>query len=994
MDDQQQRIADDLRGDFAGELRFDSLTCLQYATDGSLYQVRPIGVASPRNREDVVVLARYAHENRLPLIARGGGTGVAGGCIGRGLIVDFSRHMRAIEHVDGKTVRVQPGVVRDALNRRLREVERYFPPDPSGSAVTTIGGMMGVDAAGSHAVRVGSTRDHVLSIEVVLSEGSLIEAGLEPIDRAPLPLPAAGTEIESPSSFRRRDPKRAIVEQLSRLLHDHQNLIREWQAPLVRNVAGYHLRTVLGRDELNLPRLLVGSEGTLGLFTAATLHTSPLPSHRGVALILFGQLEPAVRCVSLIADQQPSACDLLDRRLLSLARETSTRFESLVPKSAEAALLVEQTGFTRAQAQDRLRMAIAAVRSIDSSAMVAVQSFEPDEVDFLWSLPYRVVPLLTRLKGATRPLPIVEDISIPPKCLNDFLIQAQRVCQRHQVTASLYAHAASGQIHLRPFLAPPTPATGPFLETLARDLYEVAFSFGGSVSGEHGDGLARTAFLRQQYGPLYQVFTQIKQVFDPRNILNPGKIINDDPHLTIRNFRPAPLPESAAPQLVELQLNWSRDELTSEAILCNGCGQCRTADSALRMCPFFRLGPSEEAAPRSKANVLRSFIDGELSPRDFGSDGIKQLADLCFNCKQCQLECPAGVDIPHLMLEARAAYVAANGLSRADWILSRAHSFGRLGSSMSPIANWALSQRGVRWVLDRFLGIARKRKLPPFAGQTFLKQARKTLGDRTKLGGETKPVVYFVDHFVNHHDPQLGWALVRILEHHGIPVLVPPKQTGSGMAMVSAGDLDAARELAEYNVRTLAEFAREGCAIVCTEPAAALCLSQEYPRILNHPDVPVVAERVIGAGGFLQQLESAGKLKADFQPIGQLTVGYHTPCHLKAISRDPPLVSLLKRIPGLNVEPINEGCSGMAGAFGLTREHFETSIAIGEGLIRRMQRPDLMLGSTECSSCRIQMEQGTSTPTVHPLKLLALAYGLMPELRECLKPGTQALMTT
>jgi FAD/FMN-containing dehydrogenase/Fe-S oxidoreductase len=992
VDVQQQRIAEDLAGNFGGELLFDPLSCLQYATDGSLYQIRPLGIARPKSRDDVVALAKYSHEMRIPLIARGAGTGLAGGCLGRGLIVDFSRHLREIESIDGNTVRVQPGVVRETLNRELRKYDRYLAPDPSNSAVTTIGGMLGVDAAGSHAIRVGSMRDHVRSIEVVLSDGTLMEAGLEQISNGPPP-PRSEVEIESPSSFRRRDPKQAITSQLARLLRDHQGLIRRRQPPLVRNVAGYHLRTVLGRNELNLPRLLVGSEGTLGLFTAATLHTSPLPAHRGVALVLFGQLEPAVRCVPLIADQQPSACDLMDRRLLSLARETTPRFETLISKSAEAALLIEQTGFTPEQVQSRLRMAVSAVRSVDPTAVVALQTFDFDEMEFLWSLPYRVVPLLTRLKGATRPLPIVEDISIPPECLNEFLLEAQRVFQRHQVTASLYAHAASGQIHLRPFLPQPSPANGPLIETLAHDLYDVTLLYGGSISGEHGDGLARTAFLKQQYGELHHVLMEVKQIFDPRNLLNPGKIINDDPHLTVRNFRPAVLPVDASP-LVELQLNWSREELAEAATNCNGCGQCRTAEASLRMCPFFRLEPREEASPRSKANVVRAAIDGEINPRDLTSEPLKSLANLCFNCKQCQLECPANVDIPHLMIEARAAYVAANGLSRADWILSRAHSFGRLGSTVAPFANWALGNPAMRWLLDRFLGIARERKLPPFARRTFLRQSRRTHGDRKLLAPGSKPVVYFVDHFVNYHDPELGWAFVRILEHHGVTVFVPPDQIGSGMAMISAADLDAARELAEYNIRTLAEFAREGCTIVCTEPAAALCLTQEYPRLLNHPDVAVVAERVMGAGQFLQQLQNAKRLRTDLQSIGRLKLGYHTPCHLKAINRNPPLVDFLRQVPDLEIVPINEGCSGMAGAFGLTREHFETSMAIGRGLMERMRQPDLMLGTTECSSCRLQMEQKTTTPTVHPLKLLAMAYGLMPELRARLKSGTHALLTT
>ncbi|QDT53375.1 Anaerobic glycerol-3-phosphate dehydrogenase subunit C [Caulifigura coniformis] len=991
MDDQQQRIAEDLKGAFEGDLLFDPLTCMQYSGDGSLHQLRPLGVARPRSRDDVALLAHYAHDQRISLTPRGSGTGLAGGCLGTGIVVDFSRYMRNIERIDDATVRVQAGVVREHLNRELRKVERYFPPDPSGSAITTIGGMLGVDGAGSHAIRVGSTRDHVVSIETVLAEGMLIEAGLEPLTD---PAPESGeNEFESLSAIRQRDPKRAIVDQLGRLLTERRDLIRTHQPALVRNVAGYHLRTVLGHNEINLPRLLVGSEGTLGLFTAATLHTSPLPAHRGVVLVLFGQLEPAVRAVPQIADQQPSACDLLDRRLIALARETDPRFEAMIPKTAEAALLIEQTGFTREQVQSRLRMVLAAIRSVDPSAIVAAQADDPDGVDFLWSLPYRVVPLLTGLKGATRPLPFIEDISIPPNGLGEFLVLAQRVLQRHQVTASLYAHAASGQIHLRPFLATPTPQNAEALESLASDLYEVTFACEGSVSGEHGDGLSRTQFLKKQYGALYPLFGQIKKIFDPRDILNPGKIVEDDPHLSIRHLRPPPLAGENAP-LVDLHLNWSREELTEAVEECNHCGHCRTLEDGLRMCPFNRIDPREEASPRAKASALLAVLDGSVDPREMSTEHMKQLVDLCFNCKQCHLECPAHVDIPHMVIESRAQYVAANGLSRADWVLSRAHSFGRLGSTIAPFTNWALKNSGIRWLMERVLGIARDRKLPPFARRTFLTQSARTHGDRRVLSRKPRPVVYFVDHFVNYHDPDLGWAFVRVMEHLGVQVYVPPAQLGSGMALISAGDLEAAREVANHNVRLLGELAARGYQIVCTEPAAVVALAQEYPRLTDHPDVQTVASRVISAGDYLKRFRTPEQLSEGLKSLGPLKVGYHTPCHLKAISPDRALVDILRLIPNLDIRLIDRGCSGMAGAFGLARDHFATSLEIGRGLMRDMQQPDIVLGTTECSSCRIQMQQGTQKATVHPLKLLAIAYGLMPELRRQLQPGSQRLMTT
>ncbi len=990
------RIVEDLNGSFTGDLRFDSLTRAMYASDASLYEITPLGVAYPKHRDDVVALSRYCAEHSIPLIPRGAGSNVTGGALGEGIIVDLSRHFTAIEEITDSSVRVQAGVVRDTLNKKLREVGRYLPPDPSSTSVTTVGGMLGVDAAGAHAVRVGSMRDYVRSIEVVLAGGDWFEAKREPLTKL---IPDLDSALMQPGES--VEAKRSIVSRLTRLLRDNDVLIRERQPPLIRNCAGYSLRSILSRDDLNLPRLLVGSEGTLGIFTEATLHTSPLPAHRGVALLLFGQLEAAIRVVHAIADQQPSACDLLDRRLLSLARDADPRFEAMIPKAAEAALLVEQTGFTERQVKDRLRAIVEVAQHTDSALLVGQQSFDEAGVEFLWSLPSRVVPLLTRLKGQSRPLPIIEGLAIPPQTLRDFLLKAQKVLQKHEVTASLYAHAASGQIHLRPIVPFPTPKDGHQLEALARELYEVVFSFGGTISGEHGDGLSRTAFLRSQYGPLYRVFQDVKGIFDPRHLMNPGKIICDDPQLTIRHFRamvesasssettPAPTPSEVIP----LQLKWSQTELAEAASRCNGCGNCRTQDADLRMCPFFRLDQIEEASPRSKANVIRNLITGELSARDLSSEGVKRLTKLCFNCKQCELECPANVDIPHLMIEARAAYVAENGLNRADWILARAHSFGALGCSIAPLANWVLSSRTGRWLVEKLLHVARRRRLPPFARRTFLRQAKPDLSRRELLTSDPRPVVYFVDHFANYHDPELGWAMVSILRHHGIPVYVPAGQTASGMAMISAGDLESARELAEQNLRELAELAREGLTILCTEPTAAVCLKQEYPLLVNHPDVQVVANQVVEIGAFLKQLHTEGRLKTDFQPL-DLTIGYHTPCHLKALQQGTPLADLLALVPGLKIEHLNGGCSGMAGAYGLTVENFKTSLQLAQPLFDAMKSPTIQVGSTECGSCKMQMEQGNPRATLHPLKLLALAYGLMPELKNRLRPAGRRLLTS
>jgi len=957
LNEQQTRIIEDLSGVFSGEVRCDSLAVSMYASDASLFEVRPLGVAFPRSRDDVVTLARYSSETDLPLVARGAGTNVTGAALGSGLIVDFSQHMNEVESIDETSVTVQPGVVLSRLNRQLREVGRYFPPDPSTASVRTIGGMLGVDSAGSRAVRVGSTRDHVVKLETVITGGHTLDCGIEPLD-----FPRALEPAEAGNGAADSAVWRTILSRLSKLLRDNEELIQQHQPPMVRNTSGYFLRGVHHGKSLNLPRLLVGSEGTLGLFTSATLHTAPLPEFRGVALLLFGEMDQAIDSVLAVMPQQPSACDLLDRRLLSLGRDNDSRFASLIPQEAEAGLLIEQTGYSESQARDRIEMAIRAVRDRQADVKVACEAYSYDDVEFLWELPRKVVTTLTRIGGKSKPVPFIEDYAVPPDATKEFFAGAQRVLQKHEVTASLYSHAASGQVHMRPFMSVPREKDAPKLNLIIRDLNELAISLGGTISGEHGDGLTRSAFVRQQYGELYSVFRQVKEIFDPHNLMNPGKIITEATTLPASRLRKEVTPPD---ELVQLQLNWSPQDLAVATEACNGCGGCRSQEDDLRMCPFFRVDPSEESGPRSKANVFRSLVSGELEPTVAASPEFDQLASLCFNCKQCELECPTNAPIPRLMTEAKAQAVEANGLDRATWILSRAHSFGTLGCRFAWLTNSLIRSNIARWVIEKVIGIHRRRKLPRFARKPFLSTLPDTDEPAIERGG--RAVVFFVDHFANHHDPEVAHAFLEIMAHHEIRVIIPRNQTGSGMAMISAGDLDAARSLAEANVRQLAQYARDGLPIVCTEPAAALCLSQEYPAILNDEDVQLIADQTI----------EAGQLKADFSTM-PMRIGYHTPCHLKALEKGQPFRKLISQIPGLEVIELDKGCSGMAGAFGLTRENFDTSIRIGYPLIERMQEPDLIAGATECSSCRLQMEQGTKTPTLHPLKILAAAYGRLP----------------
>jgi Fe-S oxidoreductase len=690
---------------------------------------------------------------------------------------------------------------------------------------------------------------------------------------------------------------------------------------------------------------------------------------------------------------------------LTIAREIDVRYDVLFPAAAEAMLLVEQPGDDAHEVGQRMRDLVSTLVQEKRLAFDARVTMEKEERDFYWRLSRRVVTTLYRLKGSARAVPFIEDVAVPPECLPDFLVQMQNIFKAHAVTAPVYGHVGHGQLHLRPFLDLAKPDHVRVMQDLANDLYEEVLKVGGTISGEHALGLSRTWFVRQQCGPLYDVFREVKRIFDPQNILNPGKVVADVPQPLTKNLRPFPAePPAAAPPeaapaepvpplpVVELQLAWNRKDITYAALACNGCGRCRTLGAEERMCPIFRFAPREEASPRAKANLARAFLNGRLDIGELTGDELKAVADLCVNCHQCRQECPAGVDIPKLVMETKAQYVATNGLHFSDWVLARADVLASWGSALSPLANWAIGNRRMRWLLEKTLHIAQGRKLPRFQSRSFLQFAHRRRLDRPGRRSARK-LLYFVDLYANWHDTQLGEAFVAIMEHNGIVVYVPPEQVQSGMSAISMGAVDIAKRLAAQNIAILADAVRQGYHIVATEPSAALALKHEYLNLFDEEDARLVAENTTEACTYLWRMHQSGKLELDLKPINA-TVGYHLPCHLKALEVGSPGENLLRLIPGLTVQRIERGCSGMAGTFGLKRENYRSSLRAGWGLISSLRDPALQVGSTECSACKMQMEQGTTKPTIHPLKILALAYNLMPQLATLLAQRGEDLIVT
>ncbi len=987
MDEQQRgRLLDDLKGFLKGEILFDNLTCSLYSTDASIFQVRPTGVVFPRDEEDVQSLVRFASDNDIPLVPRGAGTGLAGESLGKGLAVDMSRHFRNIGRFSEEAIQVQPGVTCKSLNDHLAQFDRRFAPDPASAPQCTIGGMVATNASGSKRMRFGYTRDYVEKVRLVLDNGDAVTISKELL-HSKNGLPNGG---KHPPENGNGGPGHLqdIITATAVLLEQNSQLIQSSQPKTRYNRCGYLLRDLVSEGSLDLAKLVVGSEGTLGLITEVTLRTVSTAKGRSLVLLGFDRLDLALTTVSPILSTNPAACELIDRRLLSLARGSDfSHLTPLIPTDLEAVLLVEYETDSQEEAEWAARRLPYLLSRNRFAATLLVTALKEDQIQDMVRLREMAYPNHSGLRQGGQPLPIIDDIAVPTEHLEKYVHEVQEILQEHETTASLLIHAGTGQVHMRPFLDLNKPEEIARINTISEKVHSIALEKGGTISTQHGTGLARTPWVSRQYKDLYPIFRQIKSIFDPQGIFNPGKIVDPDPNLPRWPIRQIPPPqENYQPNLL-----WAEDQIRHEILRCNGCGQCRMESAPKRMCPVFHATHEEAASPRAKVNLLRQILMEEEGFPNLPSNEVREVADLCVNCKMCARECPSRVNIPKLMLEAKAANVSEHGLERKDWFFARLEAFSRWASPFALFVNLALANKTIRWLLEGTFGLSRYRRIPPFALRSFLQRARRRGWTRMPRGKNPK-VAYFVDLFANFNDPSIAEAVVAVLHHNNIDVIIPSRQRGCGMAALVHGDIDSARDSARRNLIQFAELAREGIPILCSEPTAALMLRQEYVQLLNDADAHLVASQTIDLSTFLWQLYQDGKLKTDFQPL-HLSLGHHVPCHVKALEGSICGPKLLELIPGLRVHTIDKSCSGIAGTYGMKAANFHNSLAAGHLMLQELKRPRILFGSTECSTCRMQMEDGAGKRTFHPVQYLALAYGLLPDLSSQLKEPLRELVS-
>ena len=983
----------DLEARLDGEVRFDAVSRALYSTDASVYQIQPLGVAIVRSRDDVLAAIACARAHGCSITARGGGTSQAGQAIGAGLQLDTSKYFNRLLEVNGEErwARVEPGIVLDELNAKLAPQRLRFAPDISTASRATIGGMISNNSSGARSVRYGKTIDHVLDLHVALADGSV--AHLRPLGRRDLDAACAAPTFEG-----------ACYRTVRRLAARHAGEIERRYPKILRRVGGYNLDAFTpahaeAGEPFNLSKLVVGSEGTLGLIIEARLNLVPLPSAKAVLTIEYDDLLDALGDTPAILEHDPSAVEVMDRSILDHARENpalEALRRAVLRSDCGALLCVELYADSAEDLAPRLARLEADVRARGVATHATRATAAADQAR-IWKLRESSLGLSMAMKGDAKSISFVEDTAVAPEKLRDFIARFLGIVRRHGTTAGVYAHASVGCLHVRPVVNMKTAAGVRQFESIATEIADLVLEFGGALSGEHGDGLVRGPFMARMFGPvLYDAFRTVKRAFDPDGLFNPGKIVDAPPLTTNLRYGPAyrtPDPPAAFD-------HGAYGGLGRAVEMCSGVGACRKT-LAGTMCPSYMATRDEAQSTRGRANALRLAMTGALgptSPREagLGDRGVYDVLDLCLECRACKTECPVGVDMARFKSEFLADYWRRHGTPLRARALGHIHDLSALASRAAPLLNPWLGRGWVRRLNEVVFGIDRRRSLPAWAPRTLAQAWRGRRSDRggdlrdpatgrvtAKEGAGAAPsagngagaadLVLFADTFTNYFDPDIGLAAADVLEAAGLTVALGPDAC-CGRPLISQGLLDAARARAADVVRRLHPLAAAGTPIVLLEPSCLSALVDDAPALLRG-DAQRQAREVAAACVLFE--DHLNRRLADGSASLALRSGpdeilLHGHCHQKSLGLVGPAKALLDRIPGARVTDPDSGCCGMAGSFGYAREHFDISREIGE---RRLLPAARALGPggvlvAAGTSCRHQVHDFAGVRALHPAELL------------------------
>ncbi|SDR07053.1 FAD-binding and (Fe-S)-binding domain-containing protein [Natronobacterium texcoconense] len=967
--ERSQRLAADLQDACRGDVRFDEYTRVLYATDGSIYGAQPAGVVFPRDTDDVRAAVEVAADHGAPILPRGAGSSLAGQTVGPGCVVlDLSRHMDEILEVDPDEHRavVQPGVVQDDLDETLEPYGLKFAPDPASSNRATIGGGIGNNSTGAHSVRYGITDAYVDRCRAVLSDGSIIETRDVVLDSE-----------EWDRIVSKDDREAEIYRTVRAIVEDNAEVIEERYPDLERCVSGYNLQKVIrtnadGDRVVNLSKLLVGAEGTLGVVVEAELSLVTRPEKTALVVACYDDLLEALSAVPAALDLEASAVELMDDEVFRLAADSQeyAEYAEPIPDDTTAALMLEFDS----ELFDDLAEAVDDARAhlVDGgSAFGSLSAFTPAEQERLWKLRKAAIPLLMSMEGDPKPYPFVEDASVPPEELAEYVARFEDVLQEHDTTAAYFAHAGAGTLHIRPVLNLKEEDSIEKMRSIAEDVTDLALEHDGAFSGEHGDGLARTEFNPKLYGPdLWEAFREVKSVFDPDWLMNPGKVVyhEEDPTDIREHLRYGADYAALEPQTM---LDFDEEGGFSHLVeLCNGCGTCRQTGSDV-MCPTYRATDEEITTTRGRANLLRAAISGELEADELYDERFQsEVLDLCIGCKGCQSDCPTGVDLAKLKAEVKHQYHEREGTSLRDRLFANVDRLAAVGSRLAPIANGATAVPGARTVLERTVGIASDRTLPTFRRESLVEWFANR-GSRVDPDRAVDRVVLYPDTYTNYSNPTPGKAAVQVLESAGVHVAIPDLGP-TGRAAYSQGLLEEARDRGRELLADLEPYLEAGWSLVFVEPSDASMVVDEYGSLL--PASTPLEQLMANAYDVCEYLDERRlDEEISFAVTERDHLTYHGHCHQKARGTDHHAVGVLRRA-GYTVDPLDSTCCGMAGSFGYEAEHHDLSKAIGAILSAQLDESDGTSVVAPGVSCRTQIGDFESRPRPdHPIEAIARA---------------------
>ena len=970
IDPGDSALAARLRREVRGEVLFDAASRGRYSTDASIYQIEPVGVVVPQTEDGAAAALRVAMEEGVPVLPRGGGTSQCGQTVGAALVIDHSKHLNHVVSFDrdAHTVTVQPGVVLDQLNAYLRPHGLWYPVDVSTSAQATIGGMAGNNSCGSRSIHYGNMVHNVRAIDAVLADGTEYQFGAVP----------ANEKVEGPAGYRE------LVGKIRAIVAREAEEIALRVPRVLRRVGGYNLDRIALTPVFNMAHQLVGSEGTLAYSRHIHLNLATLPKHKTLGVCHFPSFYKAMEAPQHIVKLAPAAVELVDRTMIGLARDNPAfraTVEQFIRGDPDAILLVEFAGDDGDEQHRRLKQLAELMGDLGHPGAVVEITASGLQRD-VWEVRKAGLNIMMSMKGDGKPVSFIEDCAVPLEHLAEYTDRLTRVFEKHGTQGTWYAHASVGCLHVRPVLDMRREGARQ-MRAIAEEAAELVRQYKGSYSGEHGDGLVRSEWIEPFYGPkLTRAFGEIKALFDPKGLLNPGKIVRPSKQDDRSLFRYKPDYRTIP---IRTALDWSEHEagpaqagegFAKAVEMCNNNGHCRKFDAGTR-CPSYRATRDEQHLTRGRANTLRLALSGQLGPDALASDALYETLDLCVSCKGCRRECPTGVDMAKMKVEFLHHYRARHGLRLKDRLIAQLPRYAPLASRLAPLAN--VLQRTFGGVL----GFATQRSLPRWRRDAYLRMHLAARAHRP--AGAVEPggageVVLLADTFNNYYEPDNLRAAQRVLEAADYRVQAALPADGGrplccGRTFLAAGLVDEARREARRMAEALAPWVERGVPVIGLEPSCLLGLRDEFLYLLPREAAATLARHALLLEEFLAREHEAGRLKLPLRPLRERKALLHGHCHQKAFAVMSHVEQALRLVPGLQVETIESGCCGMAGSFGYEASHHAVSMRMAELALLpkvRAARADEIVVA-DGTSCRHQIRDGAGRPAVHVAQVLRAA---------------------